>query len=187
MHPPQPSWIPLFHSSKLVYEAINHLFTLRLMLILQFRHGKQCIHFNPTGTRACKGCCSMEGVASLVYYKTISETQFFRMYAKLCVHLTMVAPQFPSDEPNGNIESFRRILLNLCQTEFEGAYELNAETKPLTAPEQAVESNSKLRFLANIPLMGEIFKQKVISEKIVHHCIQINPCRIIDAMFSLFH
>eukprot|EP01018_Ginkgo_biloba_P035998 Gb_19613 [translate_table: standard] len=111
------------------------------------------------------------GVATLLYYKTISETQLFPMYAKLCVHLTKVAPQFPSDEPNGKIESFRRILLNLCQMEFEGACELKAETKPLTAPE-AVESNSKLRFLANIRLIGEFFKQRVIPEKIVHHCIQ---------------
>eukprot|EP01018_Ginkgo_biloba_P036004 Gb_34753 [translate_table: standard] len=114
----------------------------------------------------------LQGVAIIVYDKTISETQLFPMYAKLCGNLAKVAPQFPPDEPNGLIISFTRILLNICQEAFEDASELNTGTESSTTPEQAVESNSKLRVLRNIRLIGELFNQKVIPGKIVHHCIQ---------------
>eukprot|EP01018_Ginkgo_biloba_P035996 Gb_19612 [translate_table: standard] len=114
----------------------------------------------------------LEGMASIVYYKTISEPKFFPMYAKMCVHLIRVAPQIPSDKPDGKSASFRRKLVNLCQKEFEGAYKWNGGIEPQTTPQRETDSDANLRSLGNIRLIGELFKQNMLPQIVVHKCIQ---------------
>jgi translation initiation factor 4G len=110
----------------------------------------------------------LQGVKTLVFERAVSEPLLCPMYAKLCQNLSTALPQFPSKETNGKPIAFRRILLDTCQEAFEGANNLRAEIKEKTAPDRAV----KLRSLGNIRFMGELFKQKMVPEKIVHDCIQ---------------
>lgn len=103
----------------------------------------------------------LELISALVFEKSISEPLYCAAYAKLCRVLTNDLKSVP-----GNTH-FRMLLLNRCQKEFEEEYEKNICLKELNDK----DLKNRRRTLGNIQFLGELFKLKMVSEKIMHECI----------------
>ena len=127
--------------------------------------------------------------------QAIWEPTFCSLYAEVCVRLSKHLPEFPPTEGEDKPMTFRRVLLNTCQArlvrscsaadderlsllchlqeEFEGATAAKAALTSITDPHEreAAERKCKLRTMGNIKLIGELFKKKMVVEKILHSCV----------------
>ena len=109
---------------------------------------------------------------SQIFEKAVAEPTFCELYAELCVRLQEVLPEFPPLEGESKPMTFRRVLLNTCQEEFEGTAALRAKLSSVTAGERVYEERRvKVRTLGNIRLIAELYKKRMVQEKIIHVCI----------------
>eukprot|EP00741_Cyanophora_paradoxa_P021364 tig00021350_g20623.t1 len=119
---------------------------------------------------------TLKKVIDLVFDKAVGEPAFCKVYAELCAKLAKELPEF-KPSPEEQAVSFKRILLNKCQEEFELHKE--AETKieklkDLSKEDREVEERKiRMRMLGNIRLIGELFKQRMLTEKIMHDCVMM--------------
>ncbi|KAG7028728.1 hypothetical protein SDJN02_09909, partial [Cucurbita argyrosperma subsp. argyrosperma] len=115
------------------------------------------------------------GVINQIFDKALMEPTFCEMYADFCLHLADELPDFSDD--NQKI-TFKRLLLNKCQEEFEREQEENDEVNKVSEMKQPAEEQeekrikARRRMLGNIRLIGELYKKKMITEKIMHVCIR---------------
>ncbi|GMH35151.1 hypothetical protein BSKO_03019 [Bryopsis sp. KO-2023] len=111
---------------------------------------------------------------SLVFEKAVMEPTFCALYASLCEVLSKELPDFPPWEGETKPLTFRRILLNTCQDEFEGVGEARAKSDAITEPieKEIAEKGVKNRTLGNVRLIAELYKKGLVMEKIMHNCIK---------------
>ncbi|KAF5472373.1 hypothetical protein F2P56_009095 [Juglans regia] len=121
---------------------------------------------------------TLTGVISQIFDKALMEPTFCEMYADFCSHLAVELPDF--NEDNEKI-TFKRVLLNKCQEEFERgereqeeANKADEEGEIKQSAEEREEKRVKARrrMLGNIRLIGELYKKKMLTERIMHACIQ---------------
>ncbi|XP_060207480.1 eukaryotic translation initiation factor 4G-like isoform X1 [Lycium barbarum] len=121
---------------------------------------------------------TLAGVISQIFDKALMEPTFCEMYANFCHHLAGELPDFVED--NQKI-TFKRLLLDKCQEEFErgereeaeaDSMEEDGEVKLSEGKREEKRLQARRRMLGNIRLIGELYKKKMLTERIMHECIQ---------------
>lgn len=124
----------------------------------------------------------LTGVISLIFDKAVSQPKFAFMYARLCAKISSKSAS--AEDSEGQVQTFKRILLNQCQQEFEkgklqytdeGRAQMAALDKEAGRSEaeiQELDTQRRKRMLGNIKYIGELFIAKMLTEKIMHECIQ---------------
>ncbi|KAL4383131.1 hypothetical protein GQ457_15G026790 [Hibiscus cannabinus] len=121
---------------------------------------------------------TLTGVISQIFDKALMEPTFCEMYANFCYHLAGELPDFSED--NEKI-TFKRLLLNKCQEEFERGEREQEEANKVEEEGEAKQSveereekriKARRRMLGNIRLIGELYKKKMLTERIMHECIK---------------
>lgn len=120
---------------------------------------------------------TLTGVISQIFDKALMEPTFCEMYANFCFHLAGELPDLSED--NEKI-TFKRSLLNKCQEEFErgereqeeaNKVEEEGEVKQSDEEREEKRIKARRRMLGNIRLIGELYKKKMLTERIMHECI----------------
>ncbi|CAA2972934.1 eukaryotic translation initiation factor 4G-like isoform X2 [Olea europaea subsp. europaea] len=121
---------------------------------------------------------TLSGVIAQIFDKALTEPTFCEMYANFCFHLAAELPDLSVD--NERI-TFKRLLLNKCQEEFERGEKEEEEANKADEEGEAKQSEeereekrlrARRRMLGNIRLIGELYKKKMLTEKIMHECIR---------------
>ncbi|XP_016113161.1 uncharacterized protein [Sinocyclocheilus grahami] len=126
----------------------------------------------------------LKGVVHLIYEKAISEPNFSEAYANMC--RCLMGLKVPTTEKPGMTINFRKLLLNLCQIEFEKnkdddeTFEKQKKLDAATGEEEKqrlkedledAKEEARRRSLGNIKFTCELFKLKMLTEPIMHDCI----------------
>ena len=114
----------------------------------------------------------LSGSISMLFEKAVAEPIFCSLNAELCLRLSKELPEFPPSGVDGDNKpmTFRRVLLNTCQQEFEGS--LMGLSQEANDEKDNEDSKAKRRMLGNVKLVGHLFTRKVINQKIVLVCVQ---------------
>ncbi|KAK7293246.1 hypothetical protein RJT34_16109 [Clitoria ternatea] len=118
---------------------------------------------------------TLSGFISQIYEKALMEPTLCEMYVNLCFHLAAMLPDFSED--NERI-TFKRLLLNMCQEEFERGEREREEAnkadegdvKLFDEERDEKQTKSRRRKLGNIRLIGELYKNRMLTERIIHEC-----------------
>uniref|UniRef100_A0ACD5USZ4 Uncharacterized protein n=1 Tax=Avena sativa TaxID=4498 RepID=A0ACD5USZ4_AVESA len=121
---------------------------------------------------------TLSGVISQIFDKALMEPTFCEMYASFCFSLAGELPNFVKDDEK---ITFKRLLLNKCQEEFERGEREQAEAdkaeeeggiKQSKGEREEKRLQVRRRMLGNIRLIGELYKKKMLTERIMHECIK---------------
>ncbi|GAB2232862.1 hypothetical protein Drorol1_Dr00011925 [Drosera rotundifolia] len=121
---------------------------------------------------------TLGGVISQIFDKALMEPTFCEMYADFCYHL---ASELPDLSVGDEKITFKRLLLNKCQEEFErgereeeeaNKADNEGESKLSDAEREEKRLKSRRRMLGNIRLIGELFKKSMLTERVMHECIK---------------
>ncbi|KAJ3594964.1 hypothetical protein NHX12_004269 [Muraenolepis orangiensis] len=127
----------------------------------------------------------LKGVIDLLFEKAISEPNFSVAYGNMC--RCLMGLKVPTTDDPANTVTFRNLLLNRCQKEFEKDQaddvifekkqkELDAskddeERDRLKVELEESKTQARRRSLGNIKFIGELFKLKMLTEAIMHDCV----------------
>eukprot|EP00166_Cyanidium_caldarium_P003476 ctg_3368.g477 len=115
---------------------------------------------------------TLKGVVREIFEKALLEPNFGAMYAELCARLAVDMERHieSSDKfvEDGRQQTFKRILLRNCQHEFESdsSPQIPEQAGAEEAEELAIKA--KLRMLGNMVFIGHLYRNKLLSDKVIH-------------------
>jgi hypothetical protein len=155
------------------------------------------------GREEIKDVEALRGVIGLIFETAVAQPKFATMYSDLCVILARNFPEFEGDgtlhlpPPEGNSLAssgmippgtpggapgappritFKRLLLNRCQMEFENAPKPEQVAAMLAELPQEDRDEKELkirtRALSNMTFVGELFNKSMLSSKIILAVLQ---------------
>ncbi|XP_076376961.1 eukaryotic translation initiation factor 4 gamma isoform X2 [Megalopta genalis] len=133
----------------------------------------------------------LQGVINLVFEKAVDEPNFSVAYALMCKELSMMEVSGGSDqtvESLENSQSFKKLIINRCQKEYE-KQSSNEEArnvklkqieecpdpekkKELLSVFEEEERRIRIKSVGNIRFIGELYKQRMLTTKIMRACIE---------------
>ncbi|KAJ8665621.1 hypothetical protein QAD02_007283, partial [Eretmocerus hayati] len=129
----------------------------------------------------------LQGVIDLVFEKAVDEPNFSVAYALMCKELSNIHVT-GADSDDSSSANFRKLILTRCQTQFEKntldeniRNEKLKEIESCTDPEKKKEfqinfedeeRRIRIRSVGNIRFIGELFKQNMLRDQIMHQCIR---------------
>eukprot|EP01087_Luapelamoeba_hula_P012953 TRINITY_DN366_c1_g1_i3.p1 TRINITY_DN366_c1_g1~~TRINITY_DN366_c1_g1_i3.p1 ORF type:complete len:920 (+),score=128.78 TRINITY_DN366_c1_g1_i3:934-3693(+) len=107
--------------------------------------------------------------------------QFSITYAQLCHFIDRNLPT-PAAKEGQPKQTFKRFLLNRCQQEFEQKdpkqeekdKEVTDKDKPAPTNDEDKEDSpdkKKKRMIGNIVFIGELYKENMLNDRIIHNCV----------------
>ncbi|ESO01120.1 hypothetical protein HELRODRAFT_134242, partial [Helobdella robusta] len=127
----------------------------------------------------------LKGCIKLIFEKAIGEPSYSIAYAQMAKSLNNLRVHM--DEQPSETVTFRKLLLNQCQKEFEKdkLEEIDLEKMTLqieqstsekeklqlTEAKQQAENVAKRRSIGNIRFIGELYKLKMLTDNIMFECI----------------
>jgi translation initiation factor 4G len=130
---------------------------------------------------------TLRQVIQLTFEKACDEAHWAGMYAQFCQKmLTTMSTEIRDEtinDKNGNPvvggALFRKYLLNRCQEEFERGWQVNLPDKPegesqeavLLSDEYYVAAAAKRRGLGLIQFIGQLYKLRMLTLRIMHECV----------------
>ncbi|CAH2327723.1 eukaryotic translation initiation factor 4 gamma 1 isoform X1 [Pelobates cultripes] len=127
----------------------------------------------------------LKSVVEVIFEKAVAEPHFAVVYASMCNWLMML--EVPTEVNPEESITFRRLLIRLCQKEFERGENGNERTEKLqkeldaaTSPREKTRLKEELsdacnkacrRYQGNIKFIGELFKLKFLSEDTMKDCL----------------
>lgn len=116
----------------------------------------------------------LRDVVNSLFEKAVAEPTFSPTYAQFSVHLSDKLPTF-TDADTGDITTFKRLLLNTCQNEFENTTQSDNNTDNTIElsdiDKSHIESKRKLRQLGTIQFIGELYSRRMLAAGIMRMCI----------------
>ncbi|XP_029699668.1 eukaryotic translation initiation factor 4 gamma 3-like [Takifugu rubripes] len=121
---------------------------------------------------------TLNAVIELIVNKALTEQSYSATYAKMCHHLKGL---MVSSRSSDGFIYFHKLLLQRCQMEFENGLLKEKENNVSVAQEEGEEQQLKVdleqtklktrvRSVANMRFIGELFKLRMITEAIIHTC-----------------
>jgi hypothetical protein len=111
-------------------------------------------------------------IISLIFKKAVSEPHYIQTYADLVFRLRACYPEFPDEEGSKPI-TFKALLLNICQDEFDSLPTCMGEKEAGNDPEEEfVQKKTKERILANMKFIGHLFLRQMLSARVIGSVIK---------------